>query len=171
VADDSERCVACHSTRSPGIVQQWTHSRQPACENGSVLISPRSHTSALPPKTRGGATSLGASMGATIALVASARLQNPEVRFAVLGPCLSTSVPRLVATEEKGPSGPLLSIREASDDFAGPCTVWKEGPESPSALHVREIVLETGLRHGFLYTPLPEWVKPVMEWSRRQTAR
>lgn len=116
-------------------------------------------------------TVLGASMGAVIALVASARLQNPEVRFAVLGPCLSTSVPRLVATEGKGPRGPLLSIREASDDFAGPCTVWKEGPESPSALHVREIVLETGLRHGFLYTPLPEWVKPVMEWSRRQTAR
>jgi len=26
-ADDSENCVACHSTNSPGIVEQWTNSR------------------------------------------------------------------------------------------------------------------------------------------------
>lgn len=25
--EDSKKSVACHSTRSPGIVQQWTHSR------------------------------------------------------------------------------------------------------------------------------------------------
>jgi hypothetical protein len=33
---------------------------------------------------------------------------------------------------------------------------------------VRELVLETGLRHGFLYRPLPEWVEPVVEWSTRR---
>ena len=47
-------------------------------------------------------TVVGGSMGAAIALVASARLQNPEVRFGVLGTCLSNSVQRLVANEGQG---------------------------------------------------------------------
>jgi hypothetical protein len=29
---------------------------------------------------------------------------------------------------------------------------------------VREIVLRTGLGHGFIYRPLPEWVNPAVEW-------
>jgi pimeloyl-ACP methyl ester carboxylesterase len=109
-------------------------------------------------------TIVGASMGAVIALVASARLQNPEVRFAVLGYCLSAGVRRLLA-EGKGPSGYLLAIREASDDLTGECADWEEGPEAGSSLHAREIVLVTGLGHGFLYRPLPEWVNPVLEWA------
>jgi hypothetical protein len=30
---------------------------------------------------------------------------------------------------------------------------------------VREILLDTGLRHGFLYRPLREWVEPVVDWA------
>lgn len=29
----------------------------------------------------------------------------------------------------------------------------------------RELVLDTGLRHGFLYRPLPAWVEPVARWA------
>jgi hypothetical protein len=43
---------------------------------------------------------------------------------------------------------------------------WSAAAGGP-ALDVREIALETGLHHGFLYRPLPEWIEPVVEWSRR----
>jgi pimeloyl-ACP methyl ester carboxylesterase len=109
---------------------------------------------------------LGASMGAAIALTASARLQEPKVRFAVLGPCLSAQVPAFLASEGKRPSGRILAIRETSDDI-GPCAPWKGDPEAESQLVAREIVLDTGLKHGFLYRPLPEWADPVVEWLER----
>ena len=38
-------------------------------------------------------------------------------------------------------------------------------PGRRSTLEAREIVLHTGLGHGFLYRPLPEWVDPVTEWA------
>lgn len=110
-------------------------------------------------------TVVGGSMGAAIALVASARLQNPDVRFCVLGACLSQSVRGLIAEEGKGPSGHLLSIREASDDLSGLCPSWKNDLESRFPLVAREIVLDTGLGYGFLYRPLPEWVNPIVEWA------
>jgi pimeloyl-ACP methyl ester carboxylesterase len=110
-------------------------------------------------------TVVGASMGAGIALVASARLQNPGLRFSLLGVCLSEGVRGLLAEEGKQPSGHLLVIREASDDLVGPCPPWRTAPGSPAPSVVREIVIETGLGHGFLYRPLPEWVDPVVAWA------
>ncbi len=101
-------------------------------------------------------TVVGASMGAAVALRASARLQKPDVRFCVLGGCLSESVRGLLADEGKAPSGHVLSIREATDDSTGACKPWKTDLDSRSLLVAREIVLDTGLGHGFLYRPLPE---------------
>lgn len=113
-------------------------------------------------------TVVGGSMGAAIGLLASTRLGNPGLRFAVLGSCLSNSVLYLESEEGRGPSGHILSIREASDDFAGPCPPWEEGASPGDSLVVRELVLDTGLSHGFLYRPLPEWVEPVVEWANRR---
>jgi len=108
---------------------------------------------------------VGGSMGAAIALVASARLQDSDVRFCVLGACLSESVRSLLADEGMAPSGHVLSIREATDDSTGACKPWKTDLDSRSLLVAREIVVDTGLSHGFLYRPLPEWVNPVVEWA------
>ena len=108
---------------------------------------------------------VGGSMGAAIALVASARLQNSELRFCVLGACLSESVRGLLASEGNGPSGHVLSIREASDESTSQCPSWKNGLEASVPLVAREIMLDTGLSHGFLYRPLPDWVNPVVEWA------
>jgi len=109
---------------------------------------------------------VGASMGGGIALLASARLQSPEARFAVLGVCLSKNVRALVAEEGKAPRGRVLSIRESSDEVTEPCPPWEASGFSRPGLVVREIVLHTGLRHGFLYRPMPEWVNPVAAWAR-----
>jgi pimeloyl-ACP methyl ester carboxylesterase len=110
-------------------------------------------------------TVVGASMGAAIAFRASAQLQNPDVRFCVLGACLSESVRGLLADEGKAPSGHVLSIREATDDSTGACKPWKNDLDSRSLLVAREILVDTGLSHGFLYRPIPEWVNPVLEWA------
>jgi len=110
-------------------------------------------------------TVVGASMGAAIALLASARLQNPDVRFCVLGACLSESVRGFFASEGKGPIGRLLVIRESSDDSTSPCPPWKDCLDSKPRLIAREMLLNTGLSHGFLYRPLSEWVNPVVEWA------
>ncbi len=109
-------------------------------------------------------TVVGASMGAGIALAAAARLQQSGLRFAVLGACLSGSVRELRA-QGPGPIGHVLSIREASDALTEPCPSWKNDPTRSPTLEAREIVLHTGLGHGFLYGPLPEWVNPVAEWA------
>ena len=93
-------------------------------------------------------TVVGASMGAAITLAASERLKNPHVRFAVMGTCLSAHEEKLV--------GKVLAIREASDETSSPCKADK-----------REIVIDTGLRHGFLYRPIPEWVEPVVEFATK----
>lgn len=114
-------------------------------------------------------TVVGASMGAAIALRAAARLQNPEVRFAVLGACLSESVRGILAEEGKAPAGHILSIREASDESTRDCPPWT-GDLAPAAqLDAKELVVSTGLSHGFLYRPLPEWVVPVAEWANGAT--
>jgi pimeloyl-ACP methyl ester carboxylesterase len=113
----------------------------------------------------GHVTVVGASMGGAIALVASARLQNPDVRFCILGGCLSESVHRLPIDEGKAPSGHILSIREASDDLTRSCPTWSQDHASESPLFAREIVLHTGLGHGFHYQPLKEWLDPVVEWA------
>ena len=114
-------------------------------------------------------TVVGASMGASIAFQAATRLRNPDLRFAVLGACLSKNVRALLAVGGKGPSGHLLAIREASDELSDPCPPWKPEPGGAPSLDAREIVLSTGLRHGFLYRPLPQWVDPVVEWARATT--
>jgi len=110
-------------------------------------------------------TVVGASMGASIALLASTRLQNPDVRFCVLGCCLEASARQLLAEEGKGPSGRLLAIREASDESTRQCPAWRNGLELRSTLFAHEIVVNTGLSHGFLYRPLPEWLNPVVDWA------
>lgn len=110
-------------------------------------------------------TVVGASMGAAIALLAAARLQNPEVRFCFLGACLTEGVRAMLAAEGKAPSGRLLFVREASDDLVGPCAPLSDDLESATAADAREIVVDTGLSHGFLYRPLAEWVDPVVEWA------
>lgn len=109
-------------------------------------------------------TVVGASMGASIAILASVRLRHPDLRFVVLGACLSDNVRALVAEEGKAPAGHLLSVREASDELTNPCSPWMD--QTVPSLVAREIVLHTGLRHGFFYRPLPEWMTPVVEWAQ-----
>ena len=106
-------------------------------------------------------TILGASMGAAIALRASARLQEPRVRFVLLGPCLATNIPAVSRSENAEPAGWILGVREESDIPSADCAGEVREPSS-------EFVINTGLGHGFLYRPLDEWLEPAVEWATRE---
>jgi len=110
-------------------------------------------------------TVVGASMGAAIALEVDARLDEPALRFGLLGACLSGSVRDRSARGVPPPAGTLLSIREASDDFTEPCPAWSGESAPKSRLTARERVVDTGLAHGFLYRPLAVWLEPVVAWA------
>jgi hypothetical protein len=108
---------------------------------------------------------VGGSMGASITMLTSVRLQNPDVRFVMLAACPVEGARELRASEGKGPAGHFLSITEASDEMTRACAFWKDDAMSKEPQpRVREIVLRTGLGHGFIYRPLPEWLNPVVEW-------
>ena len=109
-------------------------------------------------------TVVGASMGASIAFAAAARLQNPRLRFAFLGACPLENVRAVREEEGRPPAGQLLVIHETSDDIQPPCAPWKPEEIPPPSL-LREVVLDTGLSHGFLFRPLPEWLEPVAAWA------
>jgi hypothetical protein len=66
---------------------------------------------------------VGGSMGASITMLASVRLQNPDMRFVMLGACPVEGARDLRKEEGKGPAGHILSIREASDDMTSACAL------------------------------------------------
>jgi hypothetical protein len=108
-------------------------------------------------------TVVGASMGAAIALRAAARLDEAELRFVLLGACLGASAEDVRSEAGRDLRGRLLAIREASDELSAGCAPWS------GDARWRELEIATGLRHGVLYRPLPEWLAPAVEWARTAT--
>lgn len=107
-------------------------------------------------------TVVGASKGALIAMLASTKLEDRDVGWVIMANCNDS------VTRDFGLAlhGRVLSIYESSDDVGGTCAPLFA--KSPAIAQHAELRLETGLRHGFLYRPLPEWVKPAIAWSERR---
>jgi hypothetical protein len=100
-------------------------------------------------------TVIGASKGGEIALQVSALMQNEQLNFVILAACYQARSLTL--------AGNVLSIYETSD-VAGSCRFLLQTPNHHIA-HFKEISLSTGRRHGFLYTPRQEWLKPSICWA------
>lgn len=104
-------------------------------------------------------TLVGASQGAIIAALVSEQRREADLRYVLLAGCndwLSDTLrPRL--------HGQVLSIHEASDPLVGSCA--RLFATSPEAGETREVRIDTGLGHGFLYRPLDDWLRPVLRWA------
>lgn len=98
---------------------------------------------------------IGASKGAAITLKVAEILHNPQVGYVLLAGCCSDEHITL--------SGRILSIYESSD-FCGSCKTNSVITIEEGVL--KEIMLSTGLRHGFLYTPRKEWLVPALKWAQ-----
>jgi hypothetical protein len=107
-------------------------------------------------------TVVGASKGCVIAIYVSSFLKNKDVNFVFLAGCFSS-----LAGESNGINfcGNILSIYEHSDDIGRSCAELKKR-SSQAVPHYKEIELNTGLKHGFLFRPLKEWVVPATKWAR-----
>jgi hypothetical protein len=101
---------------------------------------------------------VGFSKGGDIAIHVSSFLRRPQVRFVLLAACWPRpGEPQLRLT------GRVFSVYETSDTLAGhSCKPLTEHPEKPQSFN--EISISTGRSHGAFYTPIKEWVNPVLDW-------
>jgi hypothetical protein len=104
---------------------------------------------------------VGFSKGGGIAMIASALLQQPNVRFVFIGACGDWVKGR----DDMDVRGRILSIYEASDELGTSCEPLFAQASAPG--EHREVRIDTGAAHGAFYRPRAEWLDPLFEWVRR----
>lgn len=107
-------------------------------------------------------TVVGASKGAVIAMLASSELQQPEVRYVLLGDCNDWVFQHF----DIRLSGRILSIYETSDELGTTCKPFFA--RAGKLTETKEIALHLGIAHAFLYTPRADWMRPAVNWIRRK---
>ena len=105
-------------------------------------------------------TVVGASKGAIISMFISSDLKNKDLNFVFLAGCDDDILHRFPEIQF---CGNILSIYEKSDTEQS-CARFKENT-SLTIPHYKEIELNTGLKHGFLFKALPEWIDPAINWA------
>ncbi len=105
-------------------------------------------------------TVVGASMGGYITLEVAYKLKNPDLNFAVLGLC-SDHAFEYFSNRSSELCGNFFSIYEKSD---GPKSCSKLLDHLSCGKSFKELALNMGNGHGFLYKPYSEWVGPLLEW-------
>lgn len=106
-------------------------------------------------------TVVGASKGAVIAMHVSGFAKNKELNFVFLAACNDGNFEAYPALQLYGN---ILSIYEKSDDIGESCIRFKEKSVA-TIVHYKEVQINTGLRHGFLFNPIPEWMQPAKAWA------
>lgn len=108
-------------------------------------------------------TVVGASQGSWMTMLASTYLENRKVNFVIIAACSAgEGFLDLVNLH-----GNVLSIFERSD-LAGSCQKYRNDAKGLGGY--KEVELNTGLRHGFIYRPMKEWLEPTVAWAQRNTA-
>ena len=107
-------------------------------------------------------TVIGASKGAQMAMQISDLNEHP-VNYVLLG----ANSDRLEGHYAWELHGHILGIYEASDQIAPKdYTYWIN--RSPDAREFEQLQINTGLGHGFLYTPNEAWMGPAKAWIQKE---
>ena len=101
---------------------------------------------------------VGASAGSNITIHLSATLKNNKMKWVVMGGCWPETYKDYLGLELHGH---FLSIIESTDPH-GTCSKIFEGRKKISSF--REITLNMGLSHGFIYKGHKEWIEPIVKW-------
>ncbi|HKC66544.1 MAG TPA: hypothetical protein VKB86_23065 [Pyrinomonadaceae bacterium] len=105
-------------------------------------------------------TIVGASQGSWIAMLASTYLENRNLNFVFIAACSADEgFLKMVNLY-----GNVLSIYERSD-LAQSCQNYRT--DATGISEWKEVEVNTGLKHGFLYRPMKEWVEPTIAWAKR----
>ncbi len=106
-------------------------------------------------------TVIGASKGGMIAMYISDMNVN-KVNYVLLG----SSSDYTQKTFDWNLHGNILGIYEKSDTVAGNnYQYWID--KSTNASKFEQLQINTGLGHGFLYTPNKAWLNPAKEWMNQ----
>jgi hypothetical protein len=109
-------------------------------------------------------TVIGTSKGGYIAMFVSSYLKNPKVNFVFIASCSKVDD---FTPPDLNFCGNILSIHEKSDTPTHSCFELKN-KSTNTMPHFKEIELNTGLKHGFLFRAMPEWIKPCILWANQQ---
>lgn len=105
-------------------------------------------------------TVVGASQGSWIAMLASTQLKNRDLNFVFIAGCSADTE----FLKQIDWHGNVLSIFERTDR-AGTCEEFRA--DATGLNRYEETQLNTGLRHGFIYQPLSEWIEPTVAWAKK----
>lgn len=108
-------------------------------------------------------TVIGTSKGGYIAQFVSTFAKNPDLNFVFIGSFQDTDIEEIPAIQF---CGNILTIYEKSDIF-GVSAIRRKETSKLKVNHFKEIELNTGLKHGFLYIASDEWIKPCKMWAKR----
>lgn len=106
-------------------------------------------------------TVVGTSKGGYIAQHVSTLANNPDLNFVFIAAYQDTDIEKIPGINF---CGNILTIYEKSDPF-GVSAVARKKASTCTITNFKEIELSTGLRHGFLFKPLQEWLQPTMKWA------
>ncbi len=108
-------------------------------------------------------TVVGTSKGSYIAMCVSGLQKNKHLNFVFIACCSD----ELLVNDRLRFYGNVLSIYEESDAIGRSCNAQRK-QTGDKVVRYKEIELHTGLKHGFLYKPLDEWILPTIKWARQK---
>ncbi len=150
------------SLRQPGVVV-LSDQRPPSASSDSFATHVAQQVDSLlalgvPPES---ITVVGFSKGGWMAILASAKLQQPDVGFVFMGACGPWAF-----EPDLHVNGRMLSLYETSDTLGVSCEPMFANRTAGS--EYREVALSLGLGHGTFFRPVAAWLDPVRAWARRE---
>jgi len=108
-------------------------------------------------------TVIGTSKGGYIAQYVSTYAKNPDLNFVFVASYRDGDVENI---PEINYCGNILIIYEKTDKL-GVSALKRKETSNCKIKHFKEIELNTGLKHGFLFKSLKEWIEPSIKWAKR----
>lgn len=106
-------------------------------------------------------TIVGTSKGGYIAQYVSTLANNPELNFVFVASFMESDLENI---PEINYCGNILTIYEITDPF-GVSAIERKDNSTCKIEHFKEVELNTGMGHGFLFKPLNEWIEPTIKWA------
>lgn len=106
-------------------------------------------------------TIVGTSKGGYIAQYVSTLANNQNLNFVFIASFRNSDIQNI---PEINYCGNILTIYEKSDSF-GVSALERKKTSICKIKYFKEIELNTGMGHGFLFKPLKEWIEPTIKWA------
>lgn len=106
-------------------------------------------------------TLVGTSKGGYIAQYVSTLANNPELNFVFVASFMESDFENI---PEINYCGNILTIYEITDPF-GVSAIERKDNSTCKIEHFKEVELNTGMGHGFLFKALNEWIEPTIKWA------